>query len=98
MSQYIYDIATFYTTNGFAIFRGFVLTVWICLLGIIGGLIFGFLVYLFSTIKTKFTKYIYTIYIDCIRGIPLLVLLFLLFYAAPQIGRASCRERVCQYV
>lgn len=86
MEQFLHDTLAFYATNGSNIFRGFLLTVWICLLGIIGSLIFGFLVYVFSTIRNRTTTLIYAAYRDNIRGIPLLVLLFLLFYAAPRLG------------
>ncbi|MEO6984491.1 MAG: amino acid ABC transporter permease [Paralcaligenes sp.] len=76
----------FYLDNGYLFLGGFAVTIILCVLGTIGSIILGFIVYLFSMLPGSFTKGVYGTYLNCIRGTPLLILLFLLYYAAPQIG------------
>lgn len=86
MMHFIHNLFGFYGDNGLLFLGGFWQTIKLCALGSIGGLILGFFVYLFSIPRFRLCRWIYLVFIDCVRGTPLLIILFLLYYAAPRLG------------
>lgn len=86
MTNSIIEFFQFYVEHGYLFLEGFGVTVLLCLVGIAGSIVAGFFIYLVSTLPSRLVRYLYAIYLDCVRGTPLLILLFLLYYAAPQIG------------
>ena len=88
MMETLRAFADFYIDNGPRILYGFWLTIELSVLGTIGGLVLGFFVYMLSVPKAKLCKWTYMVLIDSVRGTPLLIILFLLYYAAPRYGLA----------
>lgn len=66
--------------------HGFVLTVWLSLVGIIGSIIVGVIASLLQYFKTPILSQIATAYVELARNTPLLIQLFFLYYALPVIG------------
>ena len=66
--------------------HGFVLTVWLSLVGIIGSIIVGVIASLLQYFKTPILSQIATAYVELARNTPLLIQLFFLYYAFPVIG------------
>lgn len=86
MTHFAQSMLEFYSQNGLRFLSGFWLTIELCVLGCIGAMVVGFFVYLISVPKFRLTRWLYLLFIDCIRGMPLLILLFILYYAAPRLG------------
>ena len=63
--------------------HGFVLTVWLSLVGIIGSIIVGVIASLLQYFKTPILSQIATAYVELARNTPLLIQLFFLYYAFP---------------
>ena len=66
--------------------KGFGYTLYACTAGIAGGLIWGLVLYIFGQSRFQILRWLYTIYVNVFRGTPLLIQLFLLFYAGPYFG------------
>lgn len=67
--------------------KGAGLTLILCVSATILGLIIGFLVGLGSTSKNKVLKAVCQAYVNVIRGIPLLVILFMIYFGIPMLVR-----------
>ena len=67
--------------------QGIPATVFVSVLSVIIGSAAGLLLALMRTSKSKVLNWISKVYVDIVRGTPMVVQL-------TQIGRASCRERV----
>ncbi|MFA5662986.1 amino acid ABC transporter permease [Castellaniella sp.] len=80
------NLIHFYMENGADLLQGFWYTIQLCFLGVLGAAIFGAIIFLLSTIKLTFVTWLYRLYVDSVRGIPLLILLFLLYFAGPRVG------------
>ena len=65
--------------------RGTVITIKLALLGVIAGIIIGTIVGLIRVNRTKILYQLATVYVEVIRGTPMLVQLVLFFYGLPQI-------------
>jgi His/Glu/Gln/Arg/opine family amino acid ABC transporter permease subunit len=65
--------------------RATVTTVELALLGVVAGIIIGTIIGLIRVNKTKVLYHLATIYVEVIRGTPMLVQLVLIFYGLPQI-------------
>ena len=66
--------------------KGFGYTLYVCALGICGGLAWGLALYTVSRSRFRPLHWLYRSYINIFRGTPLLVQLFLLFYGGPHFG------------
>lgn len=80
MDQYIHGIAV--------AARGVPVTLIISLVAVLGGLVLGLLVALAKRSKFKILRGIATVYVDILRGTPLLVQVLILGYGVPQLVRA----------
>ncbi|PLK59375.1 cysteine ABC transporter permease [Candidatus Palibaumannia cicadellinicola] len=65
---------------------GLCFTLPLALLSFFGGLLLGFLVTLIRLYGSRYLKWIANVYVWIIRGTPLLVQLFLIFYGLPSVG------------
>lgn len=65
--------------------HGFVLTIWLSLIGIVGAMIVGIIASLLEYFKTPVLSQIATAYVELARNTPLLIQLFFLYYAFPVI-------------
>lgn len=65
--------------------RGFVLTLWLSLVGIAGSIIVGVIASLVQYFKVPVLSQIFTAYVELARNTPLLIQLFFLYYAFPVI-------------
>ena len=74
--------------------RGFELTLWLSLIGIVGSIIVGIIVSLVQYFKLPVLSQISTAYVELARNTPLLIQLFFLYYAFPVIGLKMSAE-VC---
>lgn len=63
--------------------KGFVLTLWLSLIGIVGSIIVGLIVSLLQYFKVPILHQIASIYVEVSRNTPLLIQLFFLYYAFP---------------
>jgi polar amino acid transport system permease protein len=68
------------------ILRGLGFTIAICCSGAAIGFVLGSLIALLQLAGPRFVKRACTVYVEIIRGTPLLLQLFILYYAGPQIG------------
>lgn len=66
--------------------KGFVLTLWLSFVGIIGSIIVGLICSLFQYFKVPILHQIASVYVEISRNTPLLIQLFFLYYAFPVIG------------
>jgi polar amino acid transport system permease protein len=66
--------------------KGAVVTIQLSLVSIIIGMVFGLLIALMRISKIKILSYVAQFYIWIIRGTPMLVQLFLVYFGLPQIG------------
>lgn len=66
--------------------HGFVLTIWLSLIGIVGAMIVGIVASLLEYFKTPVLSQIAIAYVELARNTPLLIQLFFLYYAFPVIG------------
>lgn len=66
--------------------NGLKVTVGLSLFTTIFGIILGVLIALMKISKNKFCKSIATVYVEFIRGTPMLVQLFIVYYGLPQLG------------
>ena len=80
MDQYIHGIAV--------AARGVPVTLIISLVAVLGGLVLALLVALAKRSKFKILRGIATVYVDILRGTPLLVQVLILGYGVPQLVRA----------
>ncbi len=62
------------------IISGFLLTIWISILTLIGSLIFGFILYLMNNSKKDTIRYIAVIYNETVFGSPLIVFVVVVYY------------------
>jgi His/Glu/Gln/Arg/opine family amino acid ABC transporter permease subunit len=69
-----------------ALLWGAVLTVELSVLSILIGFCLGILIGLVRLAKSFFPRSLAIVYINCIRGTPLLIQLFLIYYGLPQVG------------
>lgn len=67
-------------------FESFKTTVFIGLVGTIGALIIGIVLFIFNYQFNKVSKWVITPYLELFRNIPLMVFLFFMFYGLPKIG------------
>lgn len=77
--------------------KGFELTLWLSLIGIVGSVIVGILASLIQYFKIPVLSQITTAYVELGRNTPLLIQLFFLYYAFPVIGLKMSAE-VCGIV
>ena len=77
--------------------KGFELTLWLSLIGIVGSVIVGVLASLIQYFKIPVLSQITTAYVELGRNTPLLIQLFFLYYAFPVIGLKMSAE-VCGIV
>ncbi|GBG05449.1 amino acid ABC transporter permease [Lactobacillus rodentium] len=77
--------------------KGFELTLWLSLIGIVGSIIVGVLASLIQYFKIPVLSQITTAYVELGRNTPLLIQLFFLYYAFPVIGLKMSAE-VCGIV
>lgn len=77
--------------------RGFELTLWLSLVGIVGSIIVGIIVSLVQYFKVPVLSQILTVYVELARNTPLLIQLFFLYYAFPVIGLKMSAE-VCSII
>lgn len=66
--------------------KGFQLTLWLSLIGIVGAVLLGAIVSLVQYFKVQVLSQIFTVYVELARNTPLLIQLFFLYYAFPVIG------------
>jgi polar amino acid transport system permease protein len=66
--------------------KGFVNTIWLSLGCVVVSVIVGVVIGVCRTLKQPVIRLLSTIFIDVFRGIPTLVVLFLVFFLLPQIG------------
>lgn len=66
--------------------KGFQLTLWLSLIGIVGAVLLGAIVSLVQYFKVPVLSQIFTVYVELARNTPLLIQLFFLYYAFPVIG------------
>lgn len=66
--------------------KGFELTLWLSLIGIVGSIIVGVISSLLQYFKVPVLSQIFTAYVELARNTPLLIQLFFLYYAFPVIG------------
>ncbi len=66
--------------------KGFGYTLYACTAGIAGGLAWGLVLYTLGQSRFQILRRLYAIYVNIFRGTPLLIQLFLLFYAGPYMG------------
>lgn len=78
-------------------FKGAGVTLTICLLTATLGIIFGTVIGLMLSSKNRFLKAIAKVYVNVIRGIPLLVILFATYYIVPMLfkGLQVGKEFAC---
>lgn len=81
-----------------ALLRGAVLTIWVCLLATLFGCIIGLFVGLGKQAKNKVIRAICSIYVNLLRGIPLLIILFFIYYAIPIVFNVQVSQAVCSIV
>ena len=67
------------------IIRAFPLTVFMTVVSMAGGLIFGMALALVAMSKSRVLRKIVEVYVNIIRGIPILLLLLILYFAVPQL-------------
>lgn len=77
--------------------KGFELTLWLSLIGIVGSVIVGILASLIQYFKIPVLSQIITAYVELGRNTPLLIQLFFLYYAFPVIGLKMSAE-ICGIV
>lgn len=80
-----FDVNYFFS-NIPALLWGAVLTVELSVLSILIGFCLGILIGLVRLSKSFFPRSLAIAYINCIRGTPLLIQLFLIYYGLPQVG------------
>ena len=80
-----FDLAYFFS-NFPALLKGAVLTVELSVLSILIGFCLGVLIGLVRLAKFFLFRYSAIVYINSIRGTPMLVQLFLIYYGLPQVG------------
>ena len=68
-----------------ALLKGLGTTLWMTLLSILIATIFGLLIGLMRTSDSKLLNGLSTLYVDLIRGVPLIVLAFFIYFGIPQI-------------
>ncbi len=68
------------------ILQGLWNTVWICFLGCIVALVVGLILASLRLAHKRLFGWLITAYVEVCRGVPLLVILFLLYYGGPSIG------------
>lgn len=66
--------------------KGAVQTLWLALVGVGIGTIFGMVMGVVSAMAPAFIRWLITGYVFVIRGIPVLVWMFLAYYALPELG------------
>lgn len=66
--------------------KGAVQTLWLALIGVGFGTIFGMVMGVVSAMAPAFIRWLITGYVFVIRGIPVLVWMFLAYYALPELG------------
>ncbi|GAY72367.1 ABC transporter membrane-spanning permease - glutamine transport [Lentilactobacillus kosonis] len=66
--------------------KGFELTLWLSLVGVVGSIIVGVFVSLIQYFKIPVLHQIGSIYVEISRNTPLLIQLFFLYYAFPVVG------------
>lgn len=74
-----------FNTHKNALLKGLGTTLWMTLLSILIATIFGLLIGLMRTSDSMALKMISTLYVDLIRGVPLIVLAFFIYFGIPQI-------------
>ena len=75
-----------YWKSGGLFLNAFVQTLKISFVAMLGAVLFGLILVLMKTQKIKFIRYAAQIFVELIRGTPLLLQLFFIFYALPSIG------------
>lgn len=63
--------------------KGAWLTIQLCAVSGVLGIIFGVILGVARTSPSKIARWISTIYITCVRGIPILVIIFFIFFGVP---------------
>lgn len=71
---------------GNLLLSGFYLTIYITFISILFGLIFGLLLAVLKLYGPKILKIVSTFYIEIIRGTPMVVQLFIIYYGLPSTG------------
>ena len=78
------NIFTQFTANASPLFKGLWATIWITLVSFLIALIFGVIIGLMRTSQNKLLITLAKIYIDIMRGSPLIVLAFFIYFGIPQ--------------
>ncbi len=86
MSEFLHTHLALYSTYGTLFLQGLLTTIEVTILGTAGAMLLGAFIYLLSTPKYKATRILYILVVDLIRGVPLLVVLFVLYYGGPRFG------------
>lgn len=81
----ITDIVDFMTTYQSYFIKGTITTIQISFFGVIFGTILGIFLSLLKLSKNKLTRAIATIYIEIVRGTPLILQLYVVYYALPMV-------------
>lgn len=75
-----------FTDNIDIYMKGFVNTIWASLIALIGSFILGTVIAIFRISAVKPLQWIGTAYVEFIRNIPLLLVVFVFFYGLPSLG------------
>ncbi len=70
MMNAVQEFLQFYLDNGSLFLGGFGITVILCVLGTMGSIVLGFVIYLLSTIPGWLVRKVYDTYLNCVRGTP----------------------------
>lgn len=81
-----------------SLLRGAVLTVWLSVAGTVFGSIIGLLMGLGEKSNHKLIRGICKIYVNVLRGIPLLIILFFIYYAIPIMFKIRISQLVASIV
>lgn len=81
----ITDIVDFMTTYQSYFIKGTITTIQISFFGVVFGTILGIFLSLLKLSKNKLTRAIATIYIEIVRGTPLILQLYVVYYALPMV-------------
>ena len=76
------------STYGSLLLRAMGQTLLLALCGLFFACILGLIFGLLSVVKNRACNAVSTIFVDVIRGVPMIVLAFMIYFGVPQIGRA----------
>ena len=77
-----------------ALLRGAGLTIWVCIISTAFGCILGLFLGMGEVSSRRGVRFVCTTYVNIIRGIPLLIILFFIYYAFPIIFHMNITQAV----